>query len=224
MIMVVHLLLIVILSSVSFVSAVEDEARNEINSPEISLRIPTRSSSEHDVQNIPTKKRTPNRTRPSSKYTPITDNKDEKSHIKTPSNQPQQTSGKRPAGYYSIEQHAIRIAKSPRFCNSIGGQTTYEERLRLAKEKLSSKKFKDNQNFRKKQKELGNKPKNYHTIYTSTKEGIIDKMTVHYLAEKNNIFTHEKARQKAQQWYQDRENLRTKRRHASKAKRKELDK
>ena len=145
--MVVHLLLLFILFSVSFVSAVEDEARNKNNSPEISLRIPTRPSSEHNVRNIPTKKRTPNRTRPSSKFTSISDNKDEKPQIGTSSKEAQQTSGKRPAGYYSIEQHAIRIAKSPRFRNSIGGQTTYEERLRLAKEKLSSKKFKDNQNI-----------------------------------------------------------------------------
>ncbi|PWN38489.1 uncharacterized protein FA14DRAFT_171175 [Meira miltonrushii] len=145
--------------------------------PEHSYQIPTRQrtpnihrpSSKYSAQQIPTRRRTPNLTRPSSKNNAPSEMKVELPEQDQTSKQQSESRKRYPSGYFSQEQHAIRLAKSRQFLNATG-HTNFDDALAAAKEKLKEKKSRENRKRRQNQKELGIKPKNYHTFYTRTKE------------------------------------------------------
>jgi hypothetical protein len=227
-----YFLIYLLLTIGSFISAkpVTDNINDVNDDNQNSYQIPTRQRSQNrtrpslknkGIQEIPTKKRTPNLTRPSSRYTLPRDQSlyDEKDTNLTEDSIKKQE--KRPEGYYSRDQHAIRLAKSTAFRKRTG-KTNYEDALVAAKEKLRLKKRKDNFKRREKYKLLGIKPQNYHTSYAQSKEGVIGRMTVHFLKERNEIFRHKEARKEAEDWYKKREKERRIRKRAAKAKREGL--
>lgn len=178
----------------------------------------TRPSSKYTAQRIPTKKRTSKMTIPTSSYSPDSYTESEQKKESQITDKPRDELRKHPPGFYSQEQHSIRLAKSRKFLNATG-HTSFDEALAAAKVKLKEKKFRENRIRRQSEKELGIKPKNYHTVYTRTKEGKIGRKIVKILEEKNGTFKHEVAREEAKQWYRDLQKTTSKRRREARAER-----
>lgn len=119
---------------------------------------------------------------------------------------------RKPIGHYSLDQKATRLANNKRFRknNEFG---TFDEAFKAARERLTEMKRDENKRGRLLSLSLGRKKKDYHSKDYRTKEGIIKRKTVQLLKERNGIFNHDNAREKAEQWYQERNENKKKRRY-----------
>lgn len=118
---------------------------------------------------------------------------------------------KKPFGFYTIEEKAKRMANNKYFRRT-NQLNTFEEAFEAAILKLRKQKSEANRRFLNVESSSGvvrRKRKDYHRPGHSTKESIISRKTVTLLKERNSIFKHDKAREKAEEWYKDR-NMRIK--------------